>query len=51
MPNYYVERGFSTDKKMQPNEKDTSKVADQEDESERKEIPEEKVSIFIPSEK
>ena len=36
---------------MQPNEKDTSKVADKENESETKEIPEEKVGIFIPSEK
>ena len=51
MPNYYVERGFSTDKKLQPNEKVTSKDADQENESEAKEIPEEKVSTIIPGQK
>ena len=48
MPNYYVERGFSTDKKLQPNEKATSKDADKENESETKEIPEEKVGVIIP---
>ena len=51
MPTYYVERGFSTDKNLQSNEKATSKDADQENESETKEIPEEKVGTIILGQK
>ena len=47
MPNFYVERGFSTDGKIQPNNESASiNSADQENEPENKEITEKKVGIF-----
>ena len=51
MPNFYVDRGFSTNNnKIEPNESATVNSADQENESEIKENPEEKVGIFFSSE-
>lgn len=47
LPNFYVDRGFSTVEKTKPdNEIASSNSADQENESENKEITEKKVGIF-----
>ena len=47
MPNFYVDRSFSANnKKIEPNENATDNSDDQEKESEIKENPEDKVSIF-----